>query len=58
MGLKGADIKLEARIIAVADVIEAMVSHRPYRPALSIDQALEEISKNGGILYDSNIVKV
>jgi PAS domain S-box-containing protein len=56
-GLKGADIMLEAKIIAVADVMEAMVSHRPYRSALSINQSLEEISKNSGILYDENIVK-
>jgi HD-GYP domain-containing protein (c-di-GMP phosphodiesterase class II) len=55
-GLKGDDILLEAKIIAVADVIEAMSSHRPYRPALGIDQALEEISKNKGILYDPEVV--
>ena len=52
-GLKGNEILVEARIIAVADVVEAIASHRPYRPALGIDAALEEISKNGGILYDS-----
>lgn len=51
-GLKGKDILLEARIIGVADVVEAMSSHRPYRPALGIDKALEEILKNRGILYD------
>ena len=45
-GLKGDEILLEARIMAVADVVEAMASHRPYRPALGIDKALEEISKN------------
>jgi response regulator RpfG family c-di-GMP phosphodiesterase len=55
-GLKGDDILLEAKIIAVADVIEAMSSHRPYRPALGIDKALEEISKNKGILYDPEVV--
>jgi putative two-component system response regulator len=43
-GLKGEDIVLEARIVAVADVVEAMSSHRPYRPALGIEAALEEIS--------------
>lgn len=51
-GLSGEEIILEARIMAVADVVEAMASHRPYRPALGIDTALEEISKNRGSLYD------
>ena len=55
-GLKGDEILIEARIISVADVIEAMSSHRPYRPALGINKALEEISKNKGILYDSEVV--
>ncbi|MFH1092554.1 MAG: PAS domain S-box protein [Candidatus Omnitrophota bacterium] len=55
-GLQDKDILLEAKIIAVADVVEAMASHRPYRPALGIDQALEEIANNKGILYDSHIV--
>jgi PAS domain S-box-containing protein len=54
-GLKGYDILLEARILAVADVVEAMASHRPYRPAFGIDAALVEISKNKGILYDSEV---
>ena len=40
----------------MADVVEAMASHRPYRPALGIDAALEEISKNRGILYDAAVV--
>ena len=53
--LKGEDILLEARIMSVADVVEAMASHRPYRPALGIDFALEEIKKNRGILYDPNV---
>jgi len=57
-GLSGGDILLEARILAVADVIEAMSSHRPYRPALGMDQALAEISRNSGILYDPDIVNV
>jgi PAS domain S-box-containing protein len=57
-GLKGDDIMLEARILAVADVVEAMASHRPYRPALGIKQALEEITKNKGILYDPTVVDV
>ncbi|MBA7585929.1 hypothetical protein ES708_27922 [subsurface metagenome] len=55
-GLKGADIIIEARIIGVADVVEAMSSHRPYRPALGIDAALEEISKNRGTFYDPEVV--
>ena len=53
--LKGDDILIEARILAVADVVEAMASHRPYRPALGIDAALEEISKNSGVLYDPEV---
>lgn len=55
-GLKGDEILLEARIMGVADVVEAMSSHRPYRPALGIDKALEEISWNKGILYDPEVV--
>jgi PAS domain S-box-containing protein len=54
-GLKGDEILLEARIMAVADVVEAMASHRPYRPALGIKEALEEIEKNKGTLYDSDV---
>jgi HD-GYP domain-containing protein (c-di-GMP phosphodiesterase class II) len=50
--LKGDEIIMEARIMAVADVVEAMASHRPYRPALGIDATMEEIEKNRGILYD------
>jgi HD-GYP domain-containing protein (c-di-GMP phosphodiesterase class II) len=53
--LKGDAILLEARILAVADVVEAMDSHRPYRPTLGIDAALEEIEKNKGILYDNTV---
>lgn len=55
-GLKGDDILLEARIMGVVDVVEAMSSHRPYRPALGIDKALEEISQNRGIIYDPVVV--
>ena len=55
-GLSGDEIMLEARILAVADVVEAMASFRPYRPALGIDKALEEISQNRGILYDPEVV--
>ncbi len=56
-GLYGDQILLEARIIGVADVVEAMASHRPYRPARGIDAALKEIDKNKGVLYDSNVVE-
>ena len=55
-GLKGEEILLEARIIAVADVVEAMASSRPYRNALGIDIALEEIRKNRAVLYDPDVV--
>jgi PAS domain S-box-containing protein len=55
-GLKGDDILLEARIIAVADTVEAMASHRPYRPSLGIEVALKEIKENKAILYDSSVV--
>jgi len=55
-GLKGDEILLEARIIAVADVVESMTSHRPYRPGLGIDVALAEIEKNRGVLYDPQVV--
>ncbi|MEI6154954.1 MAG: HD domain-containing phosphohydrolase, partial [Deltaproteobacteria bacterium] len=51
--LKGDQILLEARIISIADVVEAIASHRPYRPARGIDAALEEIEMNKGILYDT-----
>jgi len=55
-GLKDGEILLESRIIAVADVVEAMASHRPYRPALGLDKAIEEITKNAGRLYDEAVV--
>ncbi len=55
-GLKGEDILLEARILAVADVVEAMASHRPYRPGLGIEKALEEIELGRGTLYDPDVV--
>jgi HD-GYP domain-containing protein (c-di-GMP phosphodiesterase class II) len=54
--LKDNEILLEARIMAVADVMEAMASHRPYRPSLGMQAAFEEIEKNRGILYDSAVV--
>ena len=55
-GLAGDDILLEARIIAVADVMEAMSSHRPYRPALPVAQALDEIESHKGVHYDPRVV--
>ena len=57
-GLKGDDIRIEARIIAVADVVEAMSSHRPYRASLGMDKALEEIIQNSGKYYDRKVVNV
>jgi len=51
-GLKADEILIEAKILSVADVVEAMATHRPYRPSLGIDKALDEISKNRGRLYD------
>jgi PAS domain S-box-containing protein len=54
--LSGENIILEAKILAVADVVEAMASHRPYRPSLGIDKALEEISQQKGVLYDLVVV--
>jgi PAS domain S-box-containing protein len=57
-GLKSEEILIEARVLAVADVVEAMASHRPYRPALGMDAALQEIEKNRGILYDPAVVDI
>jgi PAS domain S-box-containing protein/putative nucleotidyltransferase with HDIG domain len=55
-GLKDGEILLAARILAVADVVEAMTSHRPYRPAYNLEEALEEIKKNRYKLYDPDVV--
>ena len=55
-GLTGDNICIEAKIIGVADVVESMASHRPYRPALGINAALEEIERNQGIFYDRDVV--
>lgn len=55
-GIHGDKICRDAKIMAVADVVEAMCSHRPYRPARGVDAALEEIEKNKGKLYDPNVV--
>ena len=56
-GLGGKEILVEARIVGVADVVETMASHRPYRPSIGLDKALEEVSKHKGKLYDKKIVK-
>ncbi len=55
-GLLGNETYLGAKILAVADVVEAMASHRPYRAAVGLDKAMEEISKHRGILYDPDVV--
>ena len=55
-GLPGEDLLIESKILSVADVVEAMATHRPYRPALGIDAALAEITANRGILYDPEVV--
>jgi PAS domain S-box-containing protein/putative nucleotidyltransferase with HDIG domain len=55
-GLKGDEILFEARILMVADVVEAMASHRPYRPGLGLDKALEEVERGKGTLYDEQVV--
>jgi PAS domain S-box-containing protein len=56
-GLKGDEILLEARIMSVADVVEAMASHRPYRPGNGIDKALEEIERGSGTTYDTTVAE-
>jgi HD-GYP domain-containing protein (c-di-GMP phosphodiesterase class II) len=55
-GLIGDETLLEARILSVADVVETISSHRPYRPGLGIDRALEEIDLYRGLLYDASVV--
>jgi HD-GYP domain-containing protein (c-di-GMP phosphodiesterase class II) len=56
-GLKGDAILIEAQILMVADVVEAMSSHRPYRPALGLDLAIKEIKDHSGTLYNHDIVE-
>lgn len=56
-GLSGDNICLEAKILAVADVVEAMASHRPYREALGLEAALKEIAENAGVLYEPEVVE-
>ena len=55
-GLSSEQILIEAKIISVADVVEAMASHRPYRPARGVDAALDHIKAESGNLYDSQVV--
>jgi putative nucleotidyltransferase with HDIG domain len=55
-GISGGKVIVESRILGVADVVEAMSSHRPYRPALGLERALAEIMKGSGTLYDSEVV--
>ncbi len=55
-GLSGDEILIESKIICVADVVESVSSHRPYRPALGTDKALEIITENSGILFDIDVV--
>jgi len=57
-GVSARDLLLEAKILGVADVVEAMASHRPYRPALGIARALEEISQRKGSHYDPEVVEI
>jgi putative nucleotidyltransferase with HDIG domain len=57
LGLTDKDISFEGRILGVADVVEAMASHRPYRPSLGLDAALDEISRGAGTVYDADVVK-
>ena len=55
-GLRGAEILLEARVLGVADVVEALSSHRPYRPAFALDYALADVVQGSGIAYDPEVV--
>ena len=55
-GLVGDELLLESKILAVSDVVESMASYRPYRPALGLEQALLEIEKNRGVLYEPDVV--
>lgn len=56
LGLQGAQIRVESRVIAVADVVEAMASDRPYRPGFGINQTLDEIRRRRGIFFDQQVV--
>jgi len=57
LGISGGEILIEAQIMGVADVVEAMASHRPYRPALSVEEALLEILQQKGVLYSPDVVE-
>ncbi len=57
-GLREKDIMMEAKIVAVADVVEAMASHRPYRPSLGIEAALKEIQTGAGRVYDASVAQI
>jgi HD-GYP domain-containing protein (c-di-GMP phosphodiesterase class II) len=57
-GLRGTEIRIEAKILMIADVVEAMASHRPYRPSLGIEAALNEIEDHSGTLYDPAIAGI
>jgi HD-GYP domain-containing protein (c-di-GMP phosphodiesterase class II) len=57
-GLKGDQISLEARIIGVADLVESISSHRPYRPAKLLDEALVDLQKQSGTRYDPKIIDI
>ncbi|PKK87356.1 MAG: hypothetical protein CVV63_01300, partial [Tenericutes bacterium HGW-Tenericutes-8] len=57
-GLKGEQIPIRARIISIADAFDAMVSERPYRKSLSLEQAVDEIKKNTGTQFDPKLVKI
>jgi len=57
-GLKGDEISIEARILAVADVVEAIMNHRPYRPALGLDAAIYAINSGAGVLFDARVVDI
>ena len=56
-GLSGDKTLLESRILAVADVVEAISSHRPYRPALGLEKAIDEIVSKKGVIYDPPVVE-
>ena len=56
--MKGKDIPLEARIIAIADAVEAMASDRPYRSALSFNKIVEELKRNSGSQFDPVLVEI
>jgi HD-GYP domain-containing protein (c-di-GMP phosphodiesterase class II) len=56
-GLKGDEILLEAKIVGVADVVEAMITHRPFRPARSLEEAKTELTVNKGVRYDGEVAE-